>query len=445
MQNKKFLLHPMTSPYLCEQTPPLTIKGGSDVHIWDDSGKIYLDMRGGLWNVNVGYNCVEIKDAIKKQLDELSYSPIFLDVTHPRADELAAKLVQMTACENMANVFFTSGGSDAIESALKLARQFWYISGQKTKQKFIALQNAYHGANFGGMSVGGLGKQFTSAYAPLLNECSHVDIPWLYRKRDAEIDALLAEEGMKNLEREIIRQDPATIAAIIAEPIQASGGVIVPPAEFWLMMRKLCDKYDLLLIADEVVTGFGRSGDMFGCRGWGVKPDILCLAKGINSGYVPLGATLINQRMADAWHGNAGPEAMLMHGYTYSGHPLACAAALAALDVVEREDLPLNARVVGDYCLEQLQGLMQEYPICVGVRGKGLMLAIDIARPGGNARPTPESIALARQAAQIAREEGVMVRPSANRLLLSPPLTITREHITQFMATMKIVFEKLAR
>ena len=277
------------------------------------------------------------------------------------------------------------------------------------------------------------------AYEPLLPGVTHIDAPWLYRNPWTEDPEELGQIVANQLDREIQHQGPDTVSAFVAEPIQGAGGVIVPPANFWPLVREVCDKHGVLLIADEVVTGFGRSGSMFGARGWGVKPDIMSLAKGISSGYIPLGATVVNERIADAWKVD-GPEGIVMHGYTYSGHPVACAAALANLEIVEKEDLPGNAKAVGAYCLEQLLPFAEKYPSVGEVRGKGLMMAIDLVKDKKTRESVDPASGFSKQLSDVAEREGVIVRAVGPKIIISPPLVFSRENVDELVAALHVAF-----
>lgn len=228
----------------------------------------------------------------------------------------------------------------------------------------------------------------------------------------------------------------------MAEPVQGAGGVIVPPDSYWPAVRELLNKYNILMISDEVVTGFGRSGCMLESRGWGVKPDILCLAKGISAGYIPLGATVFNKRISDAIENSQSFASMIMHGYTYSGHPVACAAALAVLDIVEQEDLPANAAKVGAYLNAKLQPLAQKYAAVGEVRGKGLMLAIDLVKDKTTREPVNPMEGYANQVADIAKNNGVLVRPVGTEIILSPPLTLTESEADKIALALDIAFQE---
>jgi putrescine---pyruvate transaminase len=427
--------HPMLHPNEMMRRAPIRIVRGDGCYVFDDAGKRLVDGVAGLWNVNVGHNRKEVKAAIVAQLDELEYFQLFDGVSHPRAEELSALLTELLAPEHMKRVIYNSGGSDAVETALKLARQYWKLEGEADRTKLIALKQGYHGTHFGGASVNG-NTAFRRNYEPLLPGCFHVETPWLYRNPFTEDPEELAHICAQMLEREIQFQSPDTVAAFIAEPVQGAGGVIVPPASYWPLIRKVCDKYGVLLIADEIVTGFGRTGSMFGSRGWGVKPDIMCLAKGISSGYIPLGATVFNERIENAFTKNSDFTGAIMHGYTYAGHPVACAAALASMKIVRDENLPANAAALGAYLLEQLKPFEKRYPAVGEVRGKGLMIALDLVKDRATREPIDPENGYADKVAAATRSAGAMVRPVGTKIILSPPLVLERMHADALVAAL---------
>ncbi|PYE21497.1 adenosylmethionine-8-amino-7-oxononanoate aminotransferase [Paraburkholderia silvatlantica] len=436
-KRQKRFWHPMSSTAAGHSGATLVIARGDGNYVFDVEGNQLLDGVGGLWNVNVGHNRPEVKAAIAEQLDEIAYYQTFDGVAHPRVYDLADRLCTMFEQEDMQRVLFSSGGSDAVETALKLARQYWIATGEPSRTKFLSLRNAYHGVHMGGTSVGGNGVYHYN-HGPLLPGCVLLDTPWLYRNPwDCEDPQQLVDHCIRQLEDMIAFHGPQTIAAFIAEPVQGAGGLIVPPASYWPRVREVCDRNGILLIADEVVTGFGRAGSMLGSRGWGVAPDILCLAKGISAGYIPLGATMFNGRVSSAIENNKGFANVVMHGYTYSGHPVACAAALAVLDIVEAEDLPANAARVGTPLLEQLLSLKAEFEAIGDVRGKGLMLALDFVTDKASRKPVDPREGLPVRVADAARRRGVMVRPVANKIILSPPLTLKAEEANLIARTMR--------
>lgn len=432
--NAKHYWHPMVDPKRTVEDPPLIINRGDGEYIWDIDGKKYLDVTGGLWNVNVGHNRREVKEAIIEQLDKIAYYNTFISSSNPPAIELSAKLTEMLAPEGMTKFMFGSGGSDANETALKLARQYWKVMGQPEKIKIFSLKNGYHGMQFGALSASG-GIVWRTAYEPLMPGFFQVDNPDIYRNPWTSDPEELAQICADILDREILHQGSRTVAAFIAEPVQGAGGMIIPPATYWPLIREVCDKHDILLIADEVITGFGRTGSMFGTRTWGVKADIMSLAKGINSGYIPLGATAVNKRVEEAWERDH-PLAPIMHGYTYSGHPLACAAANANLEIVERENLSENASNVGAYFLEKLQALKDEHQFIGDVRGKGLMLAIEFVKDRETKEPFAPTDPYPAKIARECRERGVMIRNQAHRIILSPALTFNKSEVDEAVAAL---------
>lgn len=426
--NAKYLWHPMAHPQGMREQPPDIIARGEGSWIWDIDGHRMVDGVGGLWSANLGFGRREIRDAITAQLDELAFYNTFRGTTHPRAIELSTRLVKLMEPDGVAAVLFGNGGSDAVETALKIARQYWKLQGQADRVKFIALRQGYHGVHFGGASVNG-NTNFRRAYEPLLPGCFHVDTPWLYRNPYTEDPERLAEICAELLDREITFQSADTVAAFIAEPVQGAGGVIVPPANYWPLIRKVCDKHGVLLIADEVVTGFGRTGHLFGTRMWGVKADLWCLAKGISSGYLPLGATAIGSRVAEGFlKGDAGLGS-IGHGYTYSGHPVAAAAGLATLDILEREDVVGNAARQGEHLMARLRDIASRSRLVGDVRGVGLMVCLELVADQGKKTPLPRGAKEVTAVARSAYRRGAMVRTSGSNIIMSPALTISREEI----------------
>jgi putrescine---pyruvate transaminase len=437
-QHSQSQWHPMSSPMLNRKLEELVIERGEGVYVWDINGTRYFDAMSGLWCVNVGHGRSEVKAAIVAQLDKLEFHNTFGTMNHPGAIRLAERITQLLSTEEMKRVFFSSGGSDAVETAIKLARQYWRVQGRAERVKFISLRTGYHGMHIGGTSLSG-SPLSRAAFGPGLADCYQVETPHLYRNpwtRDAEE---LGEICAALLEREIQHQKPDTVAAFIAEPVIGIGGVIVPPRNYWPRVREICDKYGVLLIADEVVSGFGRTGAVTGSRGWGVKPDIMCLAKGLTSGYIPMGATTVNAKVADAIEAAPPPAGMLMHGYTYSGHPVAAAAALACLDIVEKENLPENAATVGQYLLEGLQTL-HRFAHVGDIRGKGLMVAIELVENKKTHVPLSPTSPFGQQIGRAAGQHGALVRSVGNLIILSPPLISTRNHIGELLKALEAAF-----
>jgi adenosylmethionine-8-amino-7-oxononanoate aminotransferase len=441
--NAQHMLHPMIDPKAVAAAPPLIIDRAQGVHVFDIDGKRYLDTVASLWNVNVGHGRPELKAAIMAQLDKLAYFSTFQNTSNPPAIELSARLMQMFARENMKKVLFSSGGSDAVETAMKLARQYWQLQGRAQRTKFISLKLGYHGVHFGGASING-NPLFRTAYEPLMPGCFQVESPYLYRNPWGEADpARLARLCAEELDRAIQYQGPDTVAAFVAEPVQGAGGVIVPHESYWPLLRAVCDKHSVLLISDEVVTGFGRIGALCGARAFGVAPDMMAMAKGINSGYVPLGATLLNERVASAFE-QPGVPAALMHGYTYSGHALACAAANANLDIVANEDLAGNAARVGALLNARLPEFMR-YPHVGDVRGLGLMSALELVADRSGKAPLMVATPYVQALVGAARSEGAIIRVQGNRLILSPPLVFTAADVDETVRILHAAFAHAER
>lgn len=436
--NAQHLWHPMAHPGAMKKSAPDIIARGEGCWVWDVDGHKMIDGVAGLWSSNLGHSRREVRDAVVEQLDTLPFYNVFRGTTHVRAIELSTRLVKMMEPERVAAVMFGNGGSDAVECALKIARQYWKLQGQADRTKFIALRQGYHGVHFGGMSVNG-NTNFRRPYEPLLPGCYHVDTPWLYRNPYTEDPDRLAAICADLLEREIVFQGPDTVAAFIAEPVQGAGGVIVPPAGYWPRVREICDRYGVLLIADEVVTGFGRTGQMFGTRLWNVNADLWCLAKGISSGYVPLGATAIGAKVAAVFDADTTGAAAVSHGYTYSAHPVAAAAALATLDILEREDIPGNAARVGAH-LQQRLTAFERYKFVGNVRGVGLMACVEMVSDKAKRTAFTRASDVPARVAKEAYRRGAMVRISGPNLILSPPLTITRAEVDHLVDILEASF-----
>ncbi|THD74007.1 aminotransferase class III-fold pyridoxal phosphate-dependent enzyme [Thalassobius vesicularis] len=425
--NARQLWHPMGAPADIRANAPTIITSAEGVKITDIDGHSVVDAVGGLWCVNLGYSNNVVKDAIAKQLYDLPYYSAFAGSTNPPAIEAAYAVQEMFAEDGVERVFFTSGGSDSVETTLRLARQYHRLRGEPTRTKFLSLKKGYHGTHFGGASVNG-NARFRTAYEPLLAGCFHLPSPYTYRNPYNETDpAKLAQNIAAAMEDEIAFQDPKTIAAFIMEPIQGAGGVIVPDASFMKLMRDICDRHGILLISDEVITGFGRTGDWSGARHWGVKPDMMSMAKGITSGYFPVGAALISGKVAEVFEG-AGSEGGIYHGYTYSAHPVGAAAVTATISETLRLDTKTNAAARGKQLHEGILKLAEKHDIIGDVRGgHGLMHGIEIV--SDKAAKTPMDAASMKRIHTAAYQAGAMVRLGMHNILMSPPLTITEAEV----------------
>lgn len=433
--NARSMWHPMAHPADCLANPPAIVTGASGVRIRDVDGHEVIDAVGGLWNVNLGFSCQPVKDAISAQLDVLPYYSTFRGTTNDQVIQLAEELRAFFAPDGLSRAFFTSGGSDSVETALRLARQYHKVRGEAGRTKFLSLKKGYHGTHMGGASVNG-NANFRTQYEPLLPGCHHIPAPYTYRNPFNETDPeRLAQLCLQALEDEIAFQGAGTIAAFIMEPILGAGGVIPPHESFMPGVREICSKHGILLIADEVITAFGRTGSWSGSRHWGVQPDFMCTAKAITNGYFPFGAVMIADQVAEVFEQDATGRAAIGHGYTYSGHPVGAAAALACLEETKRQNVPVNAAARGTQMHEGLLALQEKHALIGDVRGgHGLMSAIELVSDRGSKAPIDKNRAGILQ--ETAYREGAMVRVSGPNIILSPPLVLTAEDVTGILSAL---------
>ncbi|GAB4361578.1 MAG: aspartate aminotransferase family protein [Oricola sp.] len=430
--NARHMWHPMAHPADSLANPPKIIVGGEGVRITDVDGKQSLDAVGGLWNVNLGFSCKPVKDAIAAQLDTLPYYSTFRGTSNDAVIELSFMLREFFAPDGLTRAFFTSGGSDSVETALRLARQYHKVRGEPGRIKYISLKKGYHGTHFGGASVNG-NANFRTQYEPLLPGCYHVPAPYTYRNPFNESDpARLARLCASALEDEIAFQGPGTIAAFIMEPVLGAGGVIPPHESFMPMVREICDRHGILLIADEVITAFGRTGAWTGSRLWGVRPDMMSTAKAITNGYFPFGAVMISDKVADVFEKDETGRGAIGHGYTYSGHPVGAAAAIACLKETARLNVAENAAARGAELYRGLKGLAEKHDLIGDVRGgHGLMCALELV--SDRASRAPIGKATIGRIFEATYDAGVMVRVSGPNIIMSPPLVITAGDVQQIV------------
>ncbi len=440
--NARSLWHPMTSPADSLKNAPAIIVSAEGTRIRDIDGHETVDGVGGLWNVNLGYSCQPVKDAITSQLDRLPYYSTFRGTTNDCVIELAEELRAFFAPDGLTRAFFTSGGSDSVETALRLSRQYHKIRGEAGRTKFLSLKKGYHGTHMGGASVNG-NANFRTQYEPLLPGCFHIPAPYTYRNPFNESEpAKLAQLCLQALVDEIAFQGAGTIAAFIMEPILGAGGVIPPHASFMPGVAEICRKNGILLIADEVITAFGRTGAWSGSRLWGVQPDFMCTAKAITNAYFPFGAVMIAEGVAQVFEADETGKAAIGHGYTYSGHPVGAAAALACLAETQRLNVKDNAAARGAELFAGLNALMAKYEIIGDVRGGyGLMCALELVSDRASKKPADKATPGKVQA--TAYQSGAMVRVSGNNIILSPPLILTSADVQTIVRALDAGFAAL--
>ncbi len=440
--NARSFWHPMAHPADSKANPPTIVTGGQGVRITDVDGHEVVDGVGGLWNVNLGFSCEPVKQAIADQLDRLPYYSTFRGTTNDTVIELSEELRDFFAPDGLTRAFYTSGGSDSVETALRLARQYHKIRGDSGRVKFLSLKKGYHGTHMGGASVNG-NANFRTQYEPLLPGCHHIPAPYPYRNPFNESDPeTLAGLCLMALEDEIAFQGAGTIAAFIMEPILGAGGVIVPHKSFMAGVREICSKHGILLIADEVITAFGRTGSWTGSRHWGVQPDLMCTAKAITNGYFPFGAVMIADHVVEAFESDSTGAAAIGHGYTYSGHPVGAAAALACLAETKRLNVAENAAARGAELFKGLQALGTQCVVCGDVRGgQGLMCALELV--SDPEAKTPIDKATIAKVQEETYRAGAMVRVSGPNIILSPPLVLTSEDVQTILTALEAGFRAL--
>ena len=439
--DKKYVWHPFTQMQEWEAETPIIITEGQDCFIKDISGRWYIDGVSSLWVNIFGHRKREIDDAIRDQLGKVAHSTM-LGLSNAPAIELAEKLVNVVnqsfgQAEGPApiKVFYSDNGSTAVEVALKMAFQYWKHRGFTGKSSFLSLNNAYHGDTLGAVSVGGV-DIFHNAFGPLLFKTFKAPSPYCYRCELGEDCTTCGLACAKKME-DTLRHHHDEIAAVIIEPlVQAAGGMIIAPQGYLREIRRLCSKYHVLLIADEVATGFGRTGKMFACEHEAVVPDIMCLSKGITGGYMPLAVTLATEEIYTAFLGEFRELKTFFHGHSYTGNPLACAAALACLDIFKKEATLKNLRpktAILQERLNEISGLAH-----VGnVRNKGLMAGIEMVKNKETREPYPWEDKMGWKVAQYARNNGVFIRPLGNVIVIMPPLSISLEDLTRLLDVIK--------
>ena len=425
---------------MAEKGEPQIFVEGKGCHVTDALGNTYLDAMSGLWLKNVGYGQTEIADAAYQQMLKLTYMP--LGTTTEPAIRLSEKIASITPGD-LSRCFFTSGGSESVETALKLSRAYFKRIGEPGRIKFISRKESYHGATFGALALGGSSLHPKSDYEPLMPGAFHAPQPYFYRCEYGSSTPEECAERCVNAIEDIIKfQGPDSVAAVIAEPVSSPQGAIVPPPNYWPRLREVCDKYGCLLIADEVITGFGRTGKMFACEHWDITPDMMTVAKGITSGYIPMGGAILRKPIADAFIG--GPKAAFRHVITFGGHPVAAAASLKNIEIMEREEMVENSARMGQYLLDGLEELKEKHPIIGDVRGLGLMCGLEFVKDRQTKEQFPADADLGPRLTQGFADERVLLR-GGDVMNIMPPLCVTAGEIEQLVATIDRVVDRTAK
>ena len=416
--DRAHLLHPLHHP--SAYATARTWVSARGAMVTDATGREYIDGLAGLWCVNVGHGRRELADAAHAQMSTLAYHSTYAGSTNHRAIELAERLSTITY-PSINTFFFTSGGAEATESSIKTARFYWKARGKADKVKIISRRRAYHGLTLAAMSATGL-PAFWPMFEPRVPGFFHIDAPDPYRFAGGGSGVSVGIAAADQLEEAILREGADTVAAFIAEPVQGAGGVIIPPPDYFARIREICTRHDVLLIADEVITGFGRTGRWFGLEHYGVEPDIMQFAKGITSGYIPLGGIGVSDRVRDVIN-DVAPAQRWMHAYTYSGHPTCCAVALKNIEIIDREGLVPRAQQSGERLLRKLRTL--ESMANVGhVRGQGLIAAVEVVADKDSKAQFPAELGLSQRLTDAMLDRGLCTRVVMDCICLAPPLMI---------------------
>jgi 4-aminobutyrate--pyruvate transaminase len=426
-----FNLHPYTHLKKHESDGPLMITEGRGIHVFDETGKEYIEGMAGLWCTALGFGEQRLVDAATRQMQKLPYYHIFNHKSHEAAAELAERLIALMPVP-MSKVFFNNSGSEANDSAVKMV---WYYNnalGRHRKKKIIGRLRGYHGVTVAAASLTGLPNNHRDFDLPL-GPVRHADCPHHYRyAKPGESEEAFATRLAESLEAQIQREDPETVAAFIAEPVMGAGGVIVPPKTYFEKIQKVLRKYDVLLIADEVICGFGRTGKMFGSETFAMAPDIITMAKALSSAYLPISATVISEALYRAFVAQSEKIGVFAHGYTYSAHPACCAVALETLKIYEERDILGHVQRVSPVLLNGLRRFAA-HPLVGEIRGIGLLAGVELVKDKATKTPFDPKEGVGARLAARAQEHGLILRAMVDTIALCPPLIISAEEIEEML------------
>jgi putrescine---pyruvate transaminase len=432
-------MHPFTDHKSLLDKGSRVITKAEGIYIWDSLGEKVLDGMSGLWCVNVGYGRKELVDAAAKQMLELPYYNSFFQTTNVPAVKLAEKIIQL-AGDNFSHVFFSSSGSESNDTNVRMVRHYWATLGQPERTVIISRNNAYHGSTIAGSALGGMAGMHSQA--GMIPGIEHIEQPYHYGIAPNQDSDAFGIEAASWLEKKILEVGADKVAAFIGEPVQGAGGVIVPPKTYWPEIQRICDKYGILLICDEVICGFGRLGKWFGSQLFGCKPDLMTFAKGVTSGYIPLGGVVVGKRVAKVLIEQGGE---FNHGYTYSGHPTACAVALANIEIIEREglvDKVLNE--TGPY-LAQKYAELAKHPLVGDAETCGLVAGLVLMKDKANHVSFDEESGVGMICRGHCFTNGLIMRAVGDRMIIAPPLVITKAQIDDMVGLIhKCLDETLA-
>ena len=425
-------LHPFTDFKGLANKGSRVITRAENIYLWDSEGNKILDAMSGLWCVNVGYGRQELIDAATRQLKELPFYNSFFQTATPPAIELAELLAEVTPPQ-FQHVFFSGSGSEGNDTVVRMVRRYWDILGQPQRKVIISRKNAYHGSTMAGASLGGMSGMHEQGGLPI-PDIVHIEQPFWFELGRAQSREDFGLTAARWLEAKILEIGADKVAAFIGEPIQGAGGVIVPPSTYWPEIQRICDKYGILLVSDEVITGFGRTGQWFGCETMGTKPDLMTFAKGVTSGYIPLGGVMVGERIARALIDQGGE---FNHGYTYSGHPVACAVAIANIRLIRREGLVERVREdVGPYLAQHFAELAG-HPLVGEAQTCGLMGALQLVKDKASGKTFDPALEVGMVCRGHCFGNGLIMRAVGDRMIIAPPLVMTRAQIDEMVALIR--------
>lgn len=423
-------LHPFTDTAALNDRGAIVIEKAAGVYLHDTEGKRYLDGMSGLWCVNVGYGRDAIAEAASRQMRELPYANLFFQTTHQPAVELARALAEVTP-PGFERAFFTSSGSEAVDTAYRMARHYWRTVGQPQRRIIIARDKAYHGSTVAGAGIGGMPAMHAQGGDVIADAVRHIPAPYWYAEGSQTDPAEFGRARAQELERTLDEVGPENVAAFIGEPVQGAGGLIIPPDSYWPEIARICRERDILLISDEVICGFGRTGHWFGCEHFGYTPDLMTVAKGLSSGYLPIGGVLVGPRVGEAIAGGGGE---LYHGYTYSGHPACCAAAIENLRIMREEGIVERVHSHTAAAFAERWQSLADHPLVGEVRSTGLLGGLELSPEPAARTPFPGDPG---KAGLLCRERsfanGLIMRSVGDTMVVAPPLIISDAELDELV------------
>ncbi|UOO88685.1 aspartate aminotransferase family protein [Vitreoscilla massiliensis] len=431
VQDMAHHLHPFSDNKQLKESGVRVIEKADGIYIYDNQGNKIIDGMAGLWCVNIGYGRKELGDIAKNQMDELAYYNTFFKTSHPAVINLSAKLAEV-APAGFNHVFYTGSGSESVDSMMRMVRHYWASVGKPSKTILIGRWNGYHGSTIGGASMGGMKGMHAQGGLPIPG-IEHIEQPWYYGlHNEGETPEEFGLRAANWLEERIIEVGADNVAAFVGEPIQGAGGVIIPPSTYWPRIQEICQKYNILLVADEVICGFGRTGSWFGHETLGFKPDIFTTAKGLSSGYLPIGAVFVGDKVVEGIL--QGGE--FNHGFTYAGHPVSAAVALKNVQILQDEKIIQNVHdVTGPYMQQKWREMLAQFKYVDDVRGVGLIQGFTLVKNKATREMFPNEGETGTALRDIFFRNNLIMRACGDHIVASPPLTITKEEIDLMLAT----------